>query len=83
MKTFVPFCCLILLSVKLAYAQTEQDKFNAIDNFTHSVVIACSSLGEADTNYMIFCNNLLETIHEQCQQVSFSFCINDMFGLRN
>jgi hypothetical protein len=83
MKIFVVFCCFIFLSVNLAYAQADQDKLNAIDNFTQSLVIACSSLGEADTNHMILCNNLLETIHKQCQEASFSFCITDVFGPRS
>lgn len=83
MKMLVLFCCLILLTVNYASAQTEQDKLNEINNSTHSIVMACSSLGESDTNYMIFCNNILETINQQCQQVSFIFCITDVFGLRN
>jgi hypothetical protein len=72
-----------LIAMQLAYGQSGQDNLNAIDNYTHSLVTACSSLGEADTNYMIFCSNLLETIHEQCQQVSFSFCNTDVFGKRS
>ena len=65
------------------YTQSGQDKLNAIDDSTHSLVGACSSLGEADTNYMIFCSNVLEIIHQQCQQASFMFCTTDVFGPRS
>jgi hypothetical protein len=65
------------------YTQTDQDKLNAIDNSTHSLVKACSSLGEADTSHMILCNNLIETIHKQCQVASFIFCTTDVFGPRS
>jgi len=77
---------LFLIMLKNVYGLTaslEQDRLNKIENFTNSLVMACSNLGEADTKYMILCNNIMETIDKQCQQASFSFCNTDVFGLQN
>ena len=77
---------LFLIMLKNVYGSTaslEQDRLNKIENFTNSLVTACSNLGETDTKYMIFCNDIMETIDKQCQQASFSFCISDVFGLQD
>jgi amino acid permease len=77
---------LFLMMLKNVYGSAgslEQDKIGEIENSTKSLVIACSNLGEADTKYMIFCNNMMETIDKQCEEVSFSFCNTDVFGLQN
>jgi hypothetical protein len=75
-----------LMMLKNVYgsgASLEQDKLSEIENSTNSLVTACSSLAEADTKYMIFCNDIMETIQKQCLEVSFDFCNTDVFGVQN
>jgi len=74
------FLIVFLAGMKLAFGQMDQDKLDAIDNLTKSLVIVCSSLGEVDTNHMILCDNLLETVDNQCEEAYFKFCLADVFG---